>query len=258
MLQAFADESDAGTMDRGVFTVSGYVGFPLHWTSLSARWDEVIQGDEAFKKIGYFKSSALTSNAWRKEHGITKGDANRLHEKLIPVIQTSDILFSAIATLRCEDWHDVIAKGPLGKAEWVNNPYYFCYHVFCSGVLRKVHELQIAGEQVDFVFDNKDAISDRANEMFRWLRDESDLSPVIKNLMGDAIPGDDKKLAPLQIADVLSHRVKESFMQSRNKKLQERLLSIAWQGDRNITIRLHRSNFERFVSGYVEQFGPDV
>jgi hypothetical protein len=252
MLLAFADESDAGQIQKGVFTVSGYCAFQSQWATFVDAWASVLDGDPAFRQVGYFKSSALHSHKWRKQYSITKGDANRVHAKLVSVIQTQPILFSVIATLRCEDWNRIIRQGVVGEAEWVNNPYYFCYHAFCAITLRHVHALGIVGDQVDFIFDNKDAISDRANELFRWIREAPELHPTIKNLMGLAESGLDTALPPLQAADILASRVMHYCMKPVSRRRSESLQAISWSGDRNITVHLPPSHFEKFMTGFSE------
>ena len=119
-----------------------------------------------------------------------------MESKLVPILQTAPIQFSVVTTLDCKDWKTVIKDSPLGDHPLVNHPYYFCYQAFCAITYRKIHDMGIVGDQVDFVFDYKDAISDRANELFGQVRDELNKLPYVCGMIGMAQPGDDKKLPP--------------------------------------------------------------
>jgi hypothetical protein len=250
MLRAFADESEPGSISAGVFNVSGYVAFPCQWESFADEWNSANEHDPAFKNVGFYKSSALHSQRWRKEHGITKGDANRMESKLVPIIQHQPILFSAVATLDCKDWLEVIRQSPIGDSQWANHPYYFCYQVFCAITLRHVYDLGIVGDQVDFVFDYKDAISDRANEMFALVRDDVALDPIVRGLMGVAEPGFDNKLPPLQAADILASRVLHYCRNPMSARKQKSLLAISGVRERNRTAHLKRTHFEKYLAGF--------
>jgi hypothetical protein len=253
MLMAFADESDAGSKVTGILTVTGYVGFYKSWEKFAQQWDDVIKQDPNFSKIGYFKSIALRSNKWLKEHGVTKGDANRVHQKLIPIIQRWYQEFSVVATISCEDHAKIIVPGPLGTHPWLNHPYYFCYHAFVSAALwHAASRLNIKNDQIDFVFDRNAPVTDRANEMFRAIREGPGISPIIKELMGEAIPGDDKKLPPLQAADLLAGRVKDHCMKPRNVKLYRNVLAISGSGKHNVTCHLRSRHLKRFTGSFSE------
>ena len=53
MMQAFADESDKGSMVDGVLTISGYVGFCSKWETFTDEWMTVIDNDPVFRSVGF-------------------------------------------------------------------------------------------------------------------------------------------------------------------------------------------------------------
>lgn len=254
MLRAFADESDAGSKTKGVLTVSGYVGFCVKWEQFSEEWNTAVCSNDAFSRVGYFKAIALKSAKWRKEHNVTKGDVNQVHQKLIPIIQKWYQSYSVVATVSCEDHAKIIVPSRFGNDPWLAHPYYFAYHVFVSTALyHAVSEIGILGDRMDFVFDRNEPITDRANEMFRHIRNSPDLDPKYSDMMGDAIPGDDTKLPPLQAADVLASRAKDHCREPHNRKISRNLLAISGSGNENVTWHLRHKNLLEFTEWLLER-----
>ena len=195
----------------------------------------------------YFKMEAVYSKKWQKNHNVTRGAANAKLAKFIPLIQKSYILFSCISTLSCTDHAEVIRNSEFGGDPWLSNPYYFCYHDFVARALFHAARLGIVGDQMDFVFDRNGVITDRANEMFQWIRNLPELSRDIASMMGDAVPGCDKKLPPLQAADILAYRVMEHCANPSNRKVHSRLLGISGTGDCNVTHHWRREGLQSFL-----------
>jgi hypothetical protein len=243
LLKAFADESDAGNR-QGIFTLSGYVASVSQWEAFTDEWANVLKQPP---KMDYFKRIALKSAKWRKEHGFTKGQVNLKHRQLVEVIKKPYILFSAISTVSCADHAATIGQSVFATEPWLREPYYFCYHEFVARVLWKVADLEIDAERVDFVFDRNDLITDNANQMFRWMRVLPAMDDRIRALMGDALPGDDQVLGPLQAADILAGRVKDHWTKPSSRKLFNSVVDISGTGPSNTTRHLRRKHLQELL-----------
>ena len=101
------------------------------------------------------------------------------------------------------------------------------------------------GDQVDFVFDDNDALFDDANTLFRELRQGQD--EPYKSILGEAIPGNNERLKPLQVADLLAARAKD-YCLNPIEETEQLLRAIAGHGERNATKHFKRDDLEKFAA----------
>jgi hypothetical protein len=255
MLRAYVDESDAGTRG-GIFTISGYVAFMPQWCDLTEEWTRVL---ETTPSVPYFRTASFRDKDWRDEHGVSCQDLDAKIAALESLLHESPhILFSSIFTLSKDLFRSIVGPeashftriGRVGKT-WLKTPYNYAFQHFVRFTLRKVAMLDISGDQVDFVFDHNDALFDDASALLRELR--KTMEEPYRSMLGDAIPGDDKKLKPLQAADFLAARVKDCFTNTNDKTLLESLRFVAGKGDRNITVKTRLQDLERFANNLRRQ-----
>lgn len=237
-LRAYVDESGSAGRD-GIFVMAGLVAFVMDWEEAAQSWETVLRSGTP---VPFFRTASFRSKEWRSEHKLSVDDANSKAESLAQAVRYPPLLFSVCCSVQKTDYREIIADsgvcnkaGKIGKL-WLKTPYAYCFNNVISLTLEMiVSKLGIVGDVVDFVFDRNDSLFDASNEMLRELRKV--LKPEgWRETLGDAIPGDDRKLLPLQAADLLAGKLKDHCSLPGNADVLKSLLSVSGEGDRNITL----------------------
>jgi hypothetical protein len=243
MLRAYVDESSSGD-SHGRFVIAGFVAFCHEWEDFTELWAAVLAAPPS---VPYFRMSSFRSEKWRKEHGITKEQAGSKLDDLTALIKDPYFLFSTIVSISQDDYSELI--GPQARRfrldnTWLTTPYNYCLQRLVAITTWKINKLGICGDQIDFVFDDNDALFDDANRLFRELRKGQD--EPYRSIIGDAIPGNDQTLKPLQVADLFAARVKD-YCVNPTEESTRLLRTISGRGDRNATKHLKRSDLQSFA-----------
>jgi hypothetical protein len=255
MLRAFVDESGSADAD-GIFVMAGLVAFVKPWEATAEHWNHILQLDPP---ISFFKTSNFRSSKWRKAQGLTESDTLSKTAMLARLLTYPPLLFSVCVTIKKSEYRDVVESSGILKKKigrlaklWTKTPYNFCFHNIISMTLRKLDELGVCGDVVDFVFDRNDPHFDAANEMLRGLR-AGVLTPAKwNNALGDAIPGNDETIAPLQMADLVAGRLKDHCSSPRKKHLIKDVLQVTGVGENNITWHVRRPKIENLINKLVQ------
>jgi hypothetical protein len=198
MLKAFTDDSgsDPKSCSRGpVFVMAGYLANIETWNNASTHWQEVL---DAPPKLCWFKSTGVQNRTkppfelWNPE------DVERKVEQLSKVIQQAQLTSFVLAMY----WDD-FAKA---KQEFVHTTDLEPYGMLFGGVMAHVTRFIVEnrlGESVQFEFDEQGMIGQRALSEF-W--DAREMLPKSRAdlIVGPPGFGNDKKVLPLQMADMLA------------------------------------------------------
>lgn len=249
MLRAYVDESGSAGRD-GIFVMGSLVAFTSKWDDFVDSWHAVLTSDSA---VPFFRAASFRDSKWRDEHGLSIDEAKRKADDLAKKITYPPILFSVCCTVQKQEYREIVVEsgaygkaGSLGKL-WLKTPYAYCFHNVISLTLEKiVNKLGIAGDAVDFVFDRNDPLFDASNAMLRGLRKAISVSGWSETL-GDAIPGSDETVVPLQAADLIAGRLKDHCSSPKDKAVYQSLLSVSGNGDNNITRHIRPPRLHELV-----------
>ncbi len=252
MLRAFVDES-ASSSRQGVFVMAGLVAFCCEWERFADNWYNALC---AYPPIPFFRMSSLRDPEWRAKNGLSDKQALEKTEKLSGLLRYPPILFSVVCSVRKSEYRQIITAdreivGRGGRLHnlWFKTPYNYCFHNIVNMTLRRVEELGIVGDVVDFVFDRNDPLFDAANEMLRAIRvrplDQFGLREPLLTMLGDAIHANDETLVPLQAADLLAARVKDYRDNPSDRIVESAVLAASGAADHNVTLYVKKPKLER-------------
>lgn len=259
MLKAFIDESSSRDAN-GIFVMGGFVAFVSEWERLSEQWEHVLKSDPV---VPFYRTTYFRDPRWREEHGLDRATAMCKTEALAYLLTYPPLLFSVCVSVDKQEYRDVIETsgilqkriGRTGRL-WLKTPYSYCFHNLIAITLRKlVGNLDIRGDVVDFVFDRNEPHFDAANKMLRAMRQQGfgDIPQSWASTLGDAVPGNDETLNPLQMADLLAGRLKD-HCSNNNPQFLRALLAVSGAGDGNITFHARKHHIEKLIHKMVKDF----
>lgn len=197
MLQAFVDDSTSPLGGKRLF-LAAYANTADNWAAFSDEWEAALL--EA-PRIDYAKMSEADSlqgqfRGWEP----SARDAKIL--KLATIIRKFEpwSIHASVDTAECAR----IMGGtvPIGFAR----PYHLCFQMVVIH-LAKFHLQKGFMTPVDFVFDEQGGIGEESALFYNWIKETQD--PEVSALMGARpIFRDDKKMLPLQAADLLAWHVR--------------------------------------------------
>jgi hypothetical protein len=192
MFRGFFDECNRSVSDVQ-FVMAGWTAKVEEWESFCEAWHKCLSEKPS---IRYFKTS----------------EANRLSDEFYKMsIDASEAKRLALTTVLCN--HDV--RGYIATAEHTiltDRPeklrkmmgtriYDWAFIAMVSTVLNDFLERGERTEKIDFIFDGCTELR-TCIDSYEIRREE--FPPSMRNICGEAIPGDDKELAGLQAADLLA------------------------------------------------------
>lgn len=185
MMQGYIDASAKG--DPRILVLAGYIAPADLWLQFSYEWQARL--DHA--GLDYFKMNEMASRPEIAGH-------------FYRVIEETDIPAAITIIIRTDEMRRV-----LQSLEWpksiredkdLENPYYFGFKAVSNMLVQRQHELGIT-EPIDLIYDEE---SEKIRTLLGWDLMKLASSPEQRELMGDAIYRDDKKVKPLQAADLLA------------------------------------------------------
>ncbi len=197
MLQAFIDDSDSHSGDKRHF-LAGYVNTAREWERFATAWDRELR---AMPSVEYFHMVEAQNRRGQFRHW-SDADINRKVFGLAKLIRNFDP-WSIQCSVSGNEYRRIIE--PVAPYN-LRNPYFACFYgiVIC---LARFHHDQGIDLPVDFVFDEKGGLGDEAAFFYRYIKDLQ--VPEIQPLLGSTpIFRDDKKVLPLQAADMLAWHVR--------------------------------------------------
>lgn len=182
VLKAFIDES--GKTEPPVFVMAGFLARAEQWAAFNDEWRAVLDEPHPIEAFH------MVDSEWT-------GDRKRLG-KLIDVIRRHVI--TGIAVTVFHDDYEAIFKGRVAKR--MDRPYFLMYH----SIMTLAMEWEIENgmdEPIDFIFDEQHGESDYLQSIFTRIKEMA--PPEIQRRFGSRpIHADDKKVLPLQAADILA------------------------------------------------------
>jgi hypothetical protein len=259
MLGAFFDGSKPGH-DNGRYVMAGFVAFCATWVDIAERWKSVL--DEA-PPIPKFKMALARDPKWRKSIGITAPEMAVKIEKLSLLVQPPQTLFSVICSISDPQFREIIdetkirgnklIRSVFGKHAF-NTAYAMLFNNVVARTLWKVHELGIAGDQVDFVFDRENELFDGASGILRMVR--RGLPKEIRPMLGDVTQRDEDDVLPLQAADLIAARAKDQCNNATNPSHIRAIRSLAGSGEMNTSLHLREKHIRDHVKGLLKPIPP--
>lgn len=214
-LQAYVDDSRSN-VDARHFILAGYVHSAEKWSQFSDDWKAELNTPP---KIEYFRMVEAENLRgqfirwpWRKREQKVNRLAKVIH-KYNP--------WSFECWLSEKAFNKILK--PIAPYD-LKNPYMYCFYGVIVTVARLLQSEGIKAP-VDFVFDEQGGLGPRVVFWYDWIKQWQD--PSIAALLGNTpVFRDDKKVLPLQAADILAwhlRRKKESRYLSENRKLHKHI-----------------------------------
>jgi len=194
VLRAYVDDTNKG--NEPVFALGGLVAPVEKWLLFSDAWDAKLR---EHRSIAYFKASeaaGLSGQFW----GWSAAERDRKVAELIPIINDCAISYLGCAVVK-EDWHDVF-HGKMAKT--MDTPVYFSYMRIITILLGAMYYRADLSGVAEFIFDEENQTIYREILNF-WLEAKKEYPRRFRKRMGnDPVMRDDKKVVPLQAADMIA------------------------------------------------------
>jgi hypothetical protein len=204
--QAYVDDSGRG--QPPVFVLAGFVASAERWAIFADEWKAALEGPHARGPLAYFKMREAAHFHGQFERW-SEADRDALLLRLIGVIEKC--LPTGIATVVPQDDFRKIFKGKISRQ--MDSPYMLSFYSIMQGMIRIQHQIGTA-EPVDFIFDEQGKEIGRALEAWKYFTKFT--PPGTEAMHGERpISGDDRKLVPLQAADLLAWRTRREAVDAK-------------------------------------------
>lgn len=223
MLKCYMDDSGSDEQPSGVFILAGYVMEELRWEDFAEKWDAQLKRDPP---IDYFRMADAESGGGEFE-GIDSPFRKMKVRDLALVIQSCYPTPLAVR-LRWDQYNDIV-KGNVPKE--FENPYAILFFQTMRGNCElqiKFNNLygslpmppgvEIGLKPVEFIFDEQGAITEA--QCLDWYFKLRDKLPEPHRTMVGNTPRflDDRKINPLQAADMLAWHLRRDFQFPNEKR----------------------------------------
>ncbi len=193
----YADESES---TGKVFTLAGLMAAPSGWDSFVPKWRQMLCETGPYPVDAFHAADVEAAKApfdgWPLE------DRQRLVDNAIGLLADTKLcanLFAVSCTFVLEDFNALSPK-ILGN---VAQTYELCYRV----LLHKVLATWVFNGY-DFVFDEKEKVKGRVERHFYASKSILDKDPKYAGKLNDVVFRDDRKVIPLQAADLLAYEIR--------------------------------------------------
>lgn len=204
-MKAYFDESGDDPRDK-IYVLAGWVADDAVWSEFRAAWNRVL----ANSGLQYFKHNE--ARALKKQfEGRSEAARDEVIQQLVEVICSHELI-----GLICSFKHPLfqlllsesqIPRNVLKKMAYggYSSPYYFCFHLAVSQLLRYLVEERHVTESVNFVFDDRTDALKACIKLYDRIQEP--MPAEIKAVAGSATAGDDRVEPALQAADLLAGQV---------------------------------------------------
>lgn len=201
VLQGSVDDSASDTGDRRFF-LAGYINTAPKWEEFADEWARVLRAPPAIDYCKMAEAQNLRGQflGWSEQKRDAKVNA-------LAAIVRDHSPWSVHTSVSRKEYDAIVA--PVAPFP-LRHPYTVCFLGILSAASRGQHALGMEPPlPVDFVFDEQNGLEDVAVTTYRWLRDNKE--PEIRDLLGATpIFRDDKRVLPLQAADMLAWHIRRS------------------------------------------------
>jgi hypothetical protein len=203
MYVAHVDESGTGQE----FVVFGcLVGTPAQWLQFSTDWQAALDKPPSIKHFSYHEASVL-----EEEFGNFSGPERDQRLRELWGILNKYATRGDLAVVHNSTYRSIF-DGTLGKTH--DNPLHFGYMNTLLMSTKEIAESEAPGP-IDFIFDDMDDTQYlEIIQAFRQLKTTHDIPLGVRACLGeDPIRRNDKKLLPLQAADLWAGIMRHAFQQ---------------------------------------------
>lgn len=210
-LEGYFDDSGS-SKGEPVYVLAGFVAPYGNWIAFSDAWQAHLDANQ----IHNFK----TYDAMSLEGEFAKGWSAPLRNKL--VLELAEIIsrFASLrvsATVKRQDYDDFFDGVPEALAQY-RDPYSLLFFGICRVVMEHQYRNGIT-EPCDFIFDQQGRVG--FNALSWWPVWPSWTNPDRAHLIGNPpIFRDDKKVRPLQAADLYAYLVRDRLLNRGKERVQ--------------------------------------
>lgn|SRR5215469_6660341 len=205
ILQAYIDDSGRGAPP--VYVLAGWISDSARWASFANEWAAALREPPL---INYFKMKEAASCQGGEFMGWQNEARDRKLVRLASVIRDHAMVGIGFA-VKHTDWELAVKRRVknipvMGKQ--LKEPYFFACYGLMIQFIKMQRDLGIS-QPVDFIFDEQQKLSAYVDESYDHLKA---LSAECHPLIGDRPSHkDDKKILPLQAADLFAWHVRRYF-----------------------------------------------
>jgi hypothetical protein len=253
------DESEA---TGEVFTLAGFMASPGAWDRFCPRWREMLCETGPYP-VDAFHSADIEAakppfDGWPIEA------RNQLVENALDLLTDSNLCANLYAVSCSYVIPDCLAFDPriLGGGS-IPEIYERCYRGLLYSVLTRW-----AFNGLDFIFDEKKKVQGRVKKHFDQAKEVLNANPRFAGKLNDCVFRDDRKVIPLQAADLLAYEVRRHIWTKIHKgenvpprsPYQRIKDSFRIRGEPPYRERLFRCIDKRFLAACIEQLQrqPDM
>jgi hypothetical protein len=194
----YADESET---TGKVFTLAGFMATPGAWDRFVPKWRQMLC-DVGPYPVDAFHSADIEA-AKPPFDGWAKSERDKLVSTALDIIGDTSLcanLFAVSCTFVLEDRLRVLPPPTRSK---VADVYEDCYRVLFHNILKRW-----VFNGIDFIFDEKEKVKGRVKGHFDWAKSVLDNMPEFAGRLNDCSFRDDRKVIPLQAADLLAYEIR--------------------------------------------------
>lgn len=234
VLREFKAHIDAsGKGDPNLLVMAGYIAPAETWAEFSREWQ--IRLDQA--RLPYFKMSEMGARPEIAGYFYRVIEESGVTAAISCVFKTDDL----VRAVRSIKWPPYVKN-----LEKLENPYYLAVQQIIGNLAENQASFGIS-EPIDFIFDEE---AEKRHIIESWSRMKLAVPDDIRKLMGDTpIYRDDKKVLPLQAADLYAWWVRKWYLEGDMDGVKD--LKFPWGAKRNIP-RVHmvfeEADFRSFLS----------
>jgi hypothetical protein len=216
ILPAYLDDSADKHRER-LFATGGVLCKPLEWFDVECKWEKELKNHG----INYFRTSDCKwlDGGFRKYRSLTdypkpqgRQKADEIRANLETIISKSHVLGFGLA-IHMKDFHNFIASEPNARIIFpTDDPYVMGFYSLMFQIVYQVmtHSKDNKDNIVAFVCDEEETHEAELTEAYRQLKLNH---PELEECIGSLTFMDDKKCAPLQVADLMAGVTKDYYEQ---------------------------------------------
>jgi len=183
-----------------VFTLAGFMATPSAWDSFVPKWREMLCNTGPYP-VDAFHSADIEA-ARPPFDGWTYEQRQKLVDNALDLLTDTSLcanLFAVGCTFVLQDF-DIFTPNILGD---IAHTYNLCYRV----VLHNIMSTWLVNG-IDFIFDDKEKVKGRVEAHFNNSKAVLDKNPKTAGKLNQLVFRDDRKVIPLQAADLLAYEIR--------------------------------------------------
>lgn len=233
MLRCFVDESG---FERGpVMVMAGLIADVESWARFSDDWQECL---DMRPRLPFFHMAEMFADSW--------GDESKRRVARLQKIMATHAKGAVIVSIPLDDYRCIF--GGQGQDVW-KNPYLFLFFIFIRAYKRFSGEIGL-DRTIDFVFDRQTGAMARIAEA--WDFWETEMPQLLQFVGGPPSFQDDKKVLPLQAADMLAWWIHRHMTDDINGQAR---LAVPWTVKDHIHCVSITHTADSLMKEYVQMFG---